>query len=416
MSDISKKLKIAFFVERFPKLSETFILNQLTYLVKAGHEVDIFPAGRSGEKMVHDEINRLRLLSRTYYPPIVPENKVWAWLKFTLIVNVKPTVRTLVKLLKSQDFYNKQEMLHRFYLISLFYPFISKNKYDIIHCHFGPTGLRAVFVRSLGLLEGKMLTTFYGYDITHQAMGKNYYQDLIAHCDKYIVISNYIGEKAASVGFERDKMVVLPLGINIDEFKPNTKREENHDIRLLSVARLVEKKGLYYAISAFHLLTDLYPNMLYDIVGEGELMVPLKELVASLGIEERVIFHGARKKNDISEFYRNADIFVLPSITGSDGNSEGQGLVLQEAQAMQLPVLATLHNGIPEGVKDGISGYLVPERDIDQLAIKLKKLIDHPTIRKEMGKQGREFVMEKFDNNKLGRKLEEIYINLITAR
>jgi hypothetical protein len=69
MSDISKKLKIAFLVERFPKLSETFILNQLTYLVKAGHEVDIFPAGRSGEKMVHDEINRLRLLTRTYYPP-----------------------------------------------------------------------------------------------------------------------------------------------------------------------------------------------------------------------------------------------------------------------------------------------------------------------------------------------------------
>jgi colanic acid/amylovoran biosynthesis glycosyltransferase len=412
MSDISKKLKIAFLVERFPKLSETFILNQLTYLIKAGHEVDIFPAGRSGEKMVHDEIQRLHLLRRTYYPPIVPQNKIWAWLKFTVSVNVKPAVRILVKLLKSQDFYYKQKMLHRFYLISLFYPFIAKNNYDIIHCHFGPTGLRAVFVRSLGLLEGKMLTTFYGYDITHQAMGKNYYQNLITNCEKFIVISNYIREKATSAGFEKDKVAVLPIGINIDEFKPNTKREENRDIRLLSVARLVEKKGLYFAISAFHLLAELYPNILYDIVGEGELMVPLKELVASLGIEERVIFHGARTKNDIIEFYRNSDIFVLPSITGSDGNSEGQGLVLQEAQAMQLPVLATLHNGIPEGVKDGISGYLVPERDIDQMAIKMKKLIDHPTIREEMGKEGRAFVIEKFDNNQLGKKLEEIYINL----
>nr|MBI1230171.1 glycosyltransferase [Cytophagales bacterium] len=94
----------------------------------------------------------------------------------------------------------------------------------------------------------------------------------------------------------------------------------------------------------------------------------------------------------------------------------GFNLRNREAQAMQLPVLATLHNGIPEGVKDGISGYLVPERDIDQLTIKMKYLIDHPTIREEMGKQGRAFVMEKFDNNKLGKKLEEIYINLITMQ
>ncbi|MCC5935944.1 MAG: glycosyltransferase [Lunatimonas sp.] len=413
MSDISKKLKIAFLVERFPKLSETFILNQLTYLVKAGHEVDIFPAGRSGEKMVHDEINRLRLLTRTYYPPIVPQNKIGAWLKFTLMVNVKPTVRTLVKFLKSQDFYNKQEILRRFYLISLFYPFISKNKYDIIHCHFGPTGLRAVFVRSLGLLEGKMLTTFYGYDITHQAMGKNYYQDLIAHCDKYIVISNYIVEKAASVGFERDKMVVLPLGINTEEYTPSGRKVGIQHIRLLSVARLVEKKGLYYAISAFHLLMELYPNIRYDIVGEGELMVPLKELVADLELRDRVIFHGARTKVDIIEFYRNADIFVLPSITGSDGNSEGQGLVLQEAQAMQLPVVATLHNGIPEGVIDEITGYLVPERDIEALKTKMKYLIDNENVRKTMGKNGREYVLRNFDNVVLGEKLELIYSEIL---
>lgn len=195
MNDTPKKLKIAFFVERFPKLSETFILNQLTYLIKAGHEVDIFPAGRSGEKMVHDEVHHLRLLRRTFYPPIVPQNKAWAWIKFTVLVNVKPALRTVVTLLKSQDFYHNQDMLHRFYLISLFYPFISKNRYDIIHCHFGPTGLRAVFVESLGLLEGKLLTTFYGYDITHQAMGRNYYQNLIANCEKLLSYPIISGKK-----------------------------------------------------------------------------------------------------------------------------------------------------------------------------------------------------------------------------
>ncbi|WP_373497626.1 glycosyltransferase [Aquiflexum sp.] len=413
MNNSQKKLKIAFFVERFPKLSETFVVNQLSFLLNAGHEVDVFPVGRSGEKDMHRDIHQLRLLRRTNYPPIVPQNKIWAWIKFTGLVYVKPTLRTVVKLLKAQDFYRNQDMLRRFYLISLIYPFIPKRKYDIIHCHFGPTGLRAVFVASLGLLEGKMLTTFYGYDITHHTMGKNYYQNLFNSCDKFIVISNYIREKAASVGFDRDKLEVLPIVVNTDEFILSSRKTDSDCIRLLSVARLVEKKGLYYSISAFHLLVEQYPNIHYDIVGDGELMEPLKEQVALLVLEERVIFHGAKKKDAIIDFYRKSDIFVLPSITGSDGNSEGQGLVLQEAQAMRLPVLATLHNGIPEGVMDGITGYLVPEKDIDELVKKMELLIENPKARREMGERGREFVNRKFNNTLLGRQLENIYRDLL---
>jgi len=229
-------------VERFPKLSETFILNQVTYLLKAGHVVDVFPVGRTEEKDMHQDIHQLRLLRRTFYPPIVPQNKIWAWLKFTMLVIIKPALRPVVKLLKSQDFYRKQDLLHRLYLISLVYPFSPKKKYDIIHCHFGPTGLRAVFIASLGLMEGKMVTTFYGYDITHKAMGENYYLNLFNNCEKFIVISNYIREKAAKMGFDRDKMEVLPIGVNTNVFIPATRKMENKSIRLLSVARLVEKK------------------------------------------------------------------------------------------------------------------------------------------------------------------------------
>jgi len=148
-------------------------------------------------------------------------------------------------------------------------------------------------------------------------------------------------------------------------------------------------------------------------VGEGELMKPLMELVEFLGLEGRVIFHGAKNNDVVLDFYRKSDIFVLPSITGSDGNSEGQGLVLQEAQAMQLPVLATLHNGFPEGVKDGITGYLIPEKNSVQLAEKMEFLINNQTIRRKMGEKGREFVLRKFDNLILGGQLVRIYRNLL---
>ena len=105
-------------------------------------------------------------------------------------------------------------------------------------------------------------------------------------------------------------------------------------------------------------------------------------------------------------------IFILSSITAKDGDQEGQGLVLQEAQAMGLPILSTYHNGIPEGVVDKKSGFLVPERDVDALADRLNYLIEHPNTWQDMGKTGREFVEKKYDIKKLNQKLVEIYQRL----
>ena len=85
--------------------------------------------------------------------------------------------------------------------------------------------------------------------------------------------------------------MVLPIGVNPGEFIPHKQKTDKNCIRLLSVARLVEKKGLYYSISAFHQLVELHPNTFYHIVGDGELMKPLKELVTFLGLEEKVIFY-----------------------------------------------------------------------------------------------------------------------------
>lgn len=97
-------------------------------------------------------------------------------------------------------------------------------------------------MRSLGLLDGKMLTTFYGYDITHRAMGENYYQNLFSNSDIFIVISNFIRENAISAGFDKNKIVVLPIGVNPGEFIPYKQKTDKNCIRLLRVARLVEKK------------------------------------------------------------------------------------------------------------------------------------------------------------------------------
>ena len=122
---------------------------------------------------------------------------------------------------------------------------------------------------------------------------------------------------------------------------------------------------------------------------------------------------GFKTHDELQQLYADAHIFILSSVTSADGDKEGQGLVLQEAQAMGLPVLSTLHNGIPDGVLDGESGFLVPERDVDALAQKLNYLIEHPELWSEMGKAGRAFVEENFNIDKLNDRLVEIFQSLL---
>ncbi|NEP43525.1 MAG: colanic acid biosynthesis glycosyltransferase WcaL, partial [Okeania sp. SIO2H7] len=156
-----------------------------------------------------------------------------------------------------------------------------------------------------------------------------------------------------------------------------------------------------------------YPNIIYKIVGEGHLREPLEKLIAELGVAEKVHLLGWMTQDEVRQLYADSQIFILSSVTAANGDKEGQGLVLQEAQAMGLPVLSTFHNGIPDGVLDGESGFLVPEKDADALAEKLTYLIENSQIVPKMGRAGRKFVEERYDINKLNDRLVEIYENLL---
>jgi colanic acid/amylovoran biosynthesis glycosyltransferase len=178
---------------------------------------------------------------------------------------------------------------------------------------------------------------------------------------------------------------------------------------VLTVGRLVEKKGHQYAIEAFARAHSAFPDAEYLIVGDGSLRRELEELSRSLGLGDSVRFLGAKRDRDVAALYSRATLFVLASVTAKDGDMEGQGLVLQEAQASGLPVISTLHNGIPDGVLDGVSGFLVPERDVGALADRMIELLGDAEERERMGRAGRAFVAGKYDAPILTRQLLELY-------
>ena len=169
------------------------------------------------------------------------------------------------------------------------------------------------------------------------------------------------------------------------------------------MGRLVEKKGHEYSIKAIAKAIINHKNIIYLIAGDGHLRNKLESLVSELGIKNHVKFLGAVEQEEALKLYQQAHIFILPSVTSSNGDQEGIPVVLMEAQSAGLPVISTYHSGIPEAVIDGKSGFLVPEKDVNALAQKMEYLIEHPEVWPEMGRCGREFV-ERSEERRVGKE------------
>jgi colanic acid/amylovoran biosynthesis glycosyltransferase len=412
-------MKIAFLVWRFPVLSEAFILNQITGLIDRGHEVHIHALNGPPENLskVHPVIEEYHLLERTYYPPSRPDNYLWRVLKAIglLLANLDKGSLSCLQLLNLFKYGQQVTSLKWFYRAI---PLLKDRTYDIIHCQFGTLGPMGLVFRETGLLQGKLVTTFRGIDISSyvQEQGDRVYEQLFQEGDFFLANCEFFRNRAIALGCKPQKIVVHGSGIDCSKFAftprylPSDKR-----VRIATTGRLVEKKGIEYAIRAIAKLACDRQNIEYNIIGDGPLKEDFQKLIAELNISHIVKLLGWKQQQEIIEILNNSHIFIAPSITAADGNQDAPVNTLKEAMAMGLPVISTFHGGIPELVQDGISGFLVPERDTNAIAEKLSHLISHPEIWEQMGRAGQARVQEKYDMNKLNNELVEIYQQLLHA-
>jgi colanic acid/amylovoran biosynthesis glycosyltransferase len=177
----------------------------------------------------------------------------------------------------------------------------------------------------------------------------------------------------------------------------------------------VEKKGHEYAIRAVARVARQGRALRFDIAGDGPRRAGLEALIRDLGMTGTIHLLGAQSEDAVQKLLGEAHVFVLASVTARDGDREGQALVLQEAQAAGLPVVATRHNGIPEGVVEGSSALLVPERDEVALAEAIGQVVEHPERWEAMGRSGRAFVAERYEIGTLNDRLVELYEEAIAA-
>jgi len=410
-------MRIAFIFGQFPVISESFILNQITGVIDRGHEVDIYAlqGPPPDQTTVHADVVRYRLLEHTYYPPNRPEHHFLRPLKGygLLLANLHKQSLSCLQVLDPSKYgkYAKSWLL--FYRAI---PFLGQGVYDIIHCQFGTFGPMALMLRQAGLLQGKLITTFRGSDISRyvQRCGETVYDTLFREGDFFLANCEFFRRKAIQLGCPEDKIVVHGSGIDCSRFafKPRYFPTDGW-VRIATTGRLVEKKGIEYSLRAITQLAQSHPNIEYQIIGDGPLKADFQRLIQDLKIAHQVTLLGWKNQQEIIDILNTCQIFIAPSVTAKDGNQDAPVNTLKEAMAMGLPVISTRHGGIPELVEDGVSGFLTPERDAKAIAEKLGYLIDNPEIWPQMGQAGRARVEELYDIHKLNDELVELYHQLL---
>ncbi len=410
-------MRVAFIILQFPALSETFILNQITALLERGHEVDIFPTYLREAEKRHSDVDAYGLSDKVTWKNI-PDKRSEKLARGLRVFGPAVFKDPAMTARACNVLTNGRKSLEYLLFAALF---AKRPSYDVIHAHYGHEGLLALALKKILRPAPPLLTSFYGFDLSRlvRDKGEDYYRPLFEKSDLLLPLSRDFKNRLIEMGCPPEKLRIQPLCVNLKNFNFKERRPpEDGVVRLLSVARLVEKKGLEYALRAVALLRQQRPDtaIKYRIIGEGPLQNDLLALRKELGLEDTVEFAGGRSHEEVPRFMENSHILMLPSVKAKDGDEEGTPVCLMEAMASGMPVLSTFHSGIPEVVEDGKSGFLVPEREAEQLAQKLVYLIDHPEKWAEMGEAGRRKIAENHDRQKVGANLEDIYRELATKR
>jgi colanic acid/amylovoran biosynthesis glycosyltransferase len=286
----------------------------------------------------------------------------------------------------------------------------------IVHAHFGTSGPAAMSLARA--LDVPLLVTFHGSDATiDRQSGPKSHRDrellrkkgrLIDNTGAFIAVSGYIRKCLLDQGYPEAKIILHRNGIDLDFFNPIGDGERAPII--VFVGRFVEKKGAEYLIEAASRLHGMGVNFELVMIGSGSRENALKQLADNAKLPCR--FTGFLPANEVRSWLQRASVVAIPSVTAANGDSEGLPTILLEAQALETPVVATRHSGIPEGVIAGVTAELIEERDTEALAGQLRSFLENPGKVSAFGKAGRQFVSEHFDLRKQVHGLEGIYADL----
>lgn len=304
---------------------------------------------------------------------------------------------------------------------------LAQKKHDLIHAHFGTGAVYALpYVKKY---KYPFIVTFWGNDvgalIGPQRRKPARWRYVLAAprimkaADLMLCVSQELCDFVAELSGRPEAVRLYHQGVDLSLFSqgldsnPNpgasSGAESSEEVRLILIGRFTEKKGHKYALKAFDQVLKAGRNAKLVLVGSGPLMEECATFVTTNGMDDSVIFTGTLTQEETARELARSQIALVPSVVAQDQDREGSPTVIREASASALPVIGTVHAGIPEIIDDGRTGFLVPERDVLALSDRMITLIDDAEMRDAFGRAGRRKMETEFDVKKQVAVLEQHY-------
>lgn len=405
---ISAKRTVTVVTTAFPAVSQTFVIEQLKGFDENGFQIDVVARTKDKSGASHPAVARHGLLDELSYADAPYAGRARNILLFgrqaaaALIRHPITGTRLLWRC------FSETAEPRRFFHIA--HPFLDRQSTDAFVCHFGQIGKDMVVIRRLLGLKGKVATFFHGADVSRlvQRFGRDMYNELFTEGDLFLPVSEHFRDILLDLGCPPDRIFVHHMGVDLNRLRFSEDYQRKTPLTMLSVARLVDKKGIEYALRAIAILRDRRPDFAihYKIIGGGPLQDSLQQLTRELNLEKAIEFLGPQPHDIVVQSLYATDVLVAPSITADDGDKEGLTISLQEAMAMGVPIIASRHASIPELVQHETTGLMADERDSNDIAEQIERMIDADSTTVEtMRRAARAHIEQEHDNEILDKVL-----------
>jgi glycosyltransferase involved in cell wall biosynthesis len=409
-----RPLRLAYLMSRFPKATETFVLNEILELEALGHHVEIFPLVREHEAVVQPGVEPLVARAHDVRPLSMAVVRAQLhWLRRRPKAYVTAWAEAITGNLRSPKF-----LARALVVVPLAATFAERMEglgIDHIHAHWATHPALAALVA--GRLTGRPYSfTAHAHDLY---VDRTMLEEKIRRARFVVTISamnrrliaGWFGPRAAA------RITVIHCGVDPAVFAPPAASEpataEPSTLpvpavrELVSIASLQPQKGQIHLVRACGLLRDAGRAVHCTLVGDGEERPRLEAEIARLGLADVVTLAGAQPRDRVAKIVRAADVVVQPSVVLGSGKTEGIPVALMEALAAERPVVASRLSGIPELIRDGETGLLVEPGDPAKLADAIARLLDDPAAASRMARAGRELVLREFDLRRNTERLAE---------
>ena len=390
--------RVAYVCKMYPRLAETFILNEILAHEQSGLELEVFSLRMPADGRFHRDLGRVRAQT-TYLPgPSVKAEHFW-----TALSRARRTLPQGQRVLEIADGADAGSLHQAIALAEA----VRERGITHIHAHFATAATTVARLASL-LASVPYSFTAHAKDIFHESVEDADLGRKLRDAAAVVTVSDFnLAYLRDRFGEDADSVQRIYNGLDLDQFSYSPPRGRSPLI--IAVGRLVEKKGFADLIQACAILKDRGREFECEIIGGGVLREDLDTQVAALGVGDRVHMLGPISRDEVSRRVRRAALMAVPCVVSSNGNRDGLPTVLLETMALGTPCIATAVTGIPEIVHDDRTGLITPQHDPASLADTIERLLDDEPLGERLATNARRLVEQEFDIHRNTVTMRELF-------